>query len=55
MALPAPHFFYLMHKVEKGPFVPQVSNEDPDERANPFSLIWTFSVLRHILQYALVL
>ena len=31
------------------------NREVPDEPAYPCSLIWTFSVCRHILQYPLIL
>ena len=35
--------------------MPYMDSEVPDEHAQPCSLIWTFSVLRHILQYPLIL
>ena len=31
------------------------NSEGPGECAHPYSLIWTFSVHRHILQYLLIL
>ena len=35
--------------------MPFVTSEGPDEYVHPCSLIWTFSVLPHILQYLLIL
>ena len=42
----------MMRKVRKGPFAIYES-EGPDEGAFACSLIWTFSVRRHILHYSL--
>ena len=35
--------------------MPYANSECPDQRVHPCSLIWTFSVLRYILQYPLIL
>ena len=35
--------------------MPFANTEGPDERAPPWSMIWTFSVRQHILQYPLTL
>ena len=39
----------------KKALMPYANSEDPDKFAHPCSLIWTFSVCRHILQYLLIL
>ena len=35
--------------------MPNANSEGPDERTHSSSLIWTFPVRRHILQYSLIL
>ena len=35
--------------------MPYVNSEGPGKRAHPCRLIWAFSVLRHILQYPMIL
>ena len=40
---------------EKKALMPLVNSDGPVEHVHPCSLIWTFSVRRHILQYPLIL
>ena len=55
------HFFFIfLHEGYdaqhgKKALMPYSNSEGPDEHVHPCSLIWTFSVLRHILQYPLIL
>ena len=46
---------HIMHKVGKRTLCHYVNREGPDEHSHLCSLIWTFSVHRHILQYPLIL
>ena len=53
-------FFLFLHEAYdaqhgKKALMPYANSEGPDEHVHPYSLIWTFSVLRHILQYPLIL
>ena len=51
-------FYHIMHNMEKGPLCHMweyVNGEGLDEHARLVSLIWAFSVFRHILQYQLIL
>ena len=45
----------MMLNVGKKALTPFANSVGPDERAHPCSLIWTFSVRGHILQYPLIL
>ena len=46
---------HMMHNMGKKALMSYADSEDPDKHASPCSLIWTFSGLRHILQYSLIL
>ena len=46
---------HTMRNMGKKALKPNANSEGPDERVHPCSLVWTFSVHRHKLQYPLIL
>ena len=49
------NLFAICEQHGKKALMPYAYSEDPDKRDYLCSLIWTFSVRRHVLQYPLIL